>query len=447
MMTSSLRRDLGDNLILRYGTPQDAKAIAEFNGKIHSDHGPEKPDQRIAAWTSDLMRGEHPTCQASDFTLVEDIKNGQIVSTMNLISQIWSYGGVSFKVGRPELVGTLIEYRNRGLVRAQFDAIHALSAERGELLQAITGIPYYYRIFGYEMALDLEGGRAGFLPHIPKLKEKEIEPYQLRPAVEADLPFIADLHTQAEKRYLVSCLRDEKIWRYELLGSTDKNINRRELRIIETPQGDTVGYLSHPSFSWGPMMVTQDYELKPGVSWAAVTPSVIRYLQTVGETYTKESEEKEFIQSFGFWLGGEHPVYQVIPDRLPRVRPPYAFFVRVPDLPGFLRLIGPVLEKRLAESPLCGHTGEIKITFYREGVRLAFKDGKLTTAEAYQPTPVGHSGDAAFPELTFLQLLFGRRSLDDLRYIFADCWTSNDDVSVLLNILFPKCSSHVWPLS
>jgi hypothetical protein len=36
---------------------------------------------------------------------------------MNLISQIWAYEGIPFGVGRPELVGTLPEYRNRGLVR------------------------------------------------------------------------------------------------------------------------------------------------------------------------------------------------------------------------------------------------------------------------------------------------------------------------------------------
>ncbi len=32
--------------------------------------------------------------------------------------------GFPFGVGRPELVGTLPEYRNRGLVRAQFEEVH-----------------------------------------------------------------------------------------------------------------------------------------------------------------------------------------------------------------------------------------------------------------------------------------------------------------------------------
>jgi len=386
---------------------------------------------------------------------------------MNLIPQTWRYGGVDggesipFEVGRPELVGTLPEYRNRGLIRAQFEVVHQWCAERGLILQAITGIPYYYRLFGYEMGLELGGGRAGYFPHIPKLKAPPAkdgsadapppsEPYLIRPALETDLPFLSDLYDQGCRRSRVSAVYPIEFWRYELNGKSAQNVNRVELRVIETPGGERVGFLAHPAAAWGAMMVVNLYELKPGVSWAAVTPAVIRYLQAVHPTYLSapgsDSQNRESFASFGFWLGSDHPVYHVIPERLPRVRQPYAFYVRIPDLPGFLRLITPVLEKRLADSPLTGYTGETKITFYRSGVRLVFEDGKLTTAEAYQPTPVGHSGDAAFPELTFLQLLFGYRSLADLRYAFADCWT-NDDVDILLDTLFPKQSSLVWALS
>jgi hypothetical protein len=446
-MTATLPRDLGNGLILRWATPADTDAIVTFNAKIHSDHGPEKPDERVGVWTRDLLSGDHPTCQASDFTVVEEPATGQVVSTMNLISQTWSYAGIPFKVGRPELVGTLAEYRNRGLVRAQFEAIHALSAERGEMVQAITGIPYYYRIFGYDMPLDLSGGRAGYLPQIPKLKEGESEPYRIRPAVETDLPFIADLYAQGCARSLVSCLRDETQWRFELLGASEMNVNRQELRITETPAGEAVGYLMHNAFTWGTMMAAQGYEVKPGVSWAAVTPSVIRYLKTVGEGYTDAFNEKQTFEAFGFWLGADHPVYHVIPDRLPRTRPPYAFYIRVPDLPGFLRHIAPALEKRLADSLLGGYTGEIRITFYRGGLRLAFENGKLTAAEDYKPTPVGHEGDAAFSDLTFLQIVFGRRSIEELRHIFPDCWTNTPETAVLLDTLFPKQVSCVWPFS
>jgi hypothetical protein len=259
------------------------------------------------------------------------------------------------------------------------------------LVQAITGIPYYYRLFGYEMALDLGGGRSGFKPHIPSLEDGQTEPYRIRPASENDLPFIAECYRQSRQRSLVSCVWDQATWRYELLGKSAKNVNRAELRVIEglagVHAGEPVGYLAHPFNTWGPMMAATAYELLPGISWAEVTPTVIRYLRSVGEEYGSEDGVKIPFEGFGFWLGRYHPVYQIILDRLPRVRKPYAWFLRAPDLPAFLRRIAPVLESRLAASPLVGHTGEIKISFYRSGLRLVFEAGKLAEVSDWKPAP------------------------------------------------------------
>jgi hypothetical protein len=116
--------DLGNGLILRRSQPQDADALANFNAAIQSDEGPDKPDLRVGAWAHDLLARPHPTFHPDDFTIVEEATTGRIVSSMNLISQTWTYAGIPFKVGRPELVSTLPEYRNRGLVRLQFDVIH-----------------------------------------------------------------------------------------------------------------------------------------------------------------------------------------------------------------------------------------------------------------------------------------------------------------------------------
>src|SRR4030095_6565200 len=81
-----------------------------------------------------------------------------IVSSMLLVSQSWAYGGVPIPVGQTELGGTRPEYRGRGLVRTQFEVLHEWSARRGELLQVIAGVPWFYRQFGYEMALPRGGG-------------------------------------------------------------------------------------------------------------------------------------------------------------------------------------------------------------------------------------------------------------------------------------------------
>ncbi len=448
MNNAVILSDLGDGLVLRRSTPADADALADFNASLHSDDGPDQPDERLGAWTRDLLSLPHPSFDAGDFTIVEDTGSGAIVSSLNIISQVWSYAGVEFKVGRPELVGTLPEYRNRGLVRAQFGTIHDWSAARGEMLQAITGIPYYYRQFGYEMALDLGGGRLGYLPQVPKLKEDEQEPYRIRPARLDDIPLISELYDLGCRRSLVSCVWGEAEWRYELQGKSQQNINRAELRIIETQAGEAVGIIAHPYFSWakGVTLAVYLYELKPGVSWAQVTPSMVRYLKSTGEEYARQLGKEPF-GVFGFWLGSEHPVYKVFKDRLPRVRLPYAWYLRLPDIPRFLQHIQPVLQRRLESSPYAGHSGELKLTFYRQGLKLAFEGGTIAAIEPWSPTPLGHSGDAGFPGLSFLQLLFGYRSFEQLDAAFADCWSESDDAAGLLEALFPRQASDVWPVS
>ncbi len=447
MIPPTLIRDLGDGLVMRHASPADADALAEFNSRIHSDDGPDQPDEGVAAWTRDLLTRPHPTMAPGDFTLVEESATGRIVSSLNLIPQTWAYDGVPFGVGRPEAVGTRPEYRRRGLVRAQFEEVHRWSLERGHLAQAITGIPYYYRQFGYEMALDLEAGRSGYAPQVPQLKDDQAEPVSIRPATEADLGFIAELYEQTVgQREPVTCVRDAAIWRYELDGRSS-DFTRNELRVIEA-DGEPVGYLAHTAKVWtgkpGVRVVLVAYELGPGASWVAATPSVIRYLWQTGEAYA--ARQGQTLQRFAFGLGAEHPAYVAFPNALPSVRPPYAWYVRVPDLAGFLRHVTPALDERLARSLAAGHSGEVKLSFYRSGLRLVLERGRLTGIEPWQPRPE-EEGSAGFPDLTFLQLVFGRRTPDELREAFADVWFDGDTTRALLMALFPKRPSNVWAVA
>jgi hypothetical protein len=437
-------RDLGNGLILRRATPADAESVAEFNGKIHGEN--ELDEQRVAAWTHDLLARPHPTLKPDDFTIVEEAASGRIVSSLNLIPQTWSYEGIQFPLGRPELVGTLPEYRNRGLVRAQFEEIHKWCVERGYIVQGITGIPYYYRLFGYEMALDLAGRRSGYEANVPKLKDGEAEPYRIRPATEADLEFIAELYHRAIQRHAIACVRTPEIFKYELTGQSEKNANRFETYVIEEAQrsGERVGYFQHPHWLGATGVSALWYELTPGVSWLDVTPGIVRHLWSKGQEYARRDGKS--CTSFGFMLGAQHPAYEALGKNLPSIHAPYAWYLRVPNLPGFLKHIQPALEKRVAESIAVGHSRELKISFYRDGLRLVIEKGKLTTIESWKPT-AADEGAAAFPGLTFLQILFGYRSYDELHQSFADCWCDNEDVRALINILFAKKVSDVYPIS
>ncbi len=444
----TLPRELGDGLLLRRATVDDADALAAFNARIHGDPESGEPNPRIHAWVHDLAARPHPTYVVGDFLLVEEQASGTIVSSLNLISQRWSYAGIPFGVGRPELVGTDPAYRTKGLVRHQMEEIHRWSAARGEMVQAITGIPYYYRQFGYEMTVELGGARIGYGPEVPQLKEGESDPYTARAATEADLPFIASLYKRANARNLLACPRDEALWQYELSGRSEMGINTWVLRVIQRAEdGEPVGYLAHQPRLWGIAMATTQYEVAPGISWHQVTPSVIRYLWQTGQGYDGQPGNAEQHKAYAFAMGTTHPVYEVLgPERAQRRWKPYAWYIRVPDLPAFLRHIAPVLNQRVAASTMSGYSGEITLNFYRGGLRLRLEAGELVEVEPWKP-PYVEAGKAGFPPHTFLQLLFGYRSMEELEYAFADCWSNDSDTRLLLNILFPKAPSAVWPIS
>jgi hypothetical protein len=179
------------------------------------------------------------------------------------------------------------------------------------------------------------------------------------------------------------------------------------------------------------------------VRWATVTPSVLRYLGRRGQEYAERDKKDEF-GAFMLGLGTAHPVYDIIEGQIPSKPRPYCFYIRVPDIPAFLRQIAPVLESRLVGSAFQGHTGELKINSYRSAFRIAFTEGKLT-AEPYTPAHQ-EDGDLFFPNLTFLHLLFAHRELEEIMHIYTDCYARNDEASALAKTLFPRRDSLVLPI-
>lgn len=441
-MSDRMIKDLGDGLILRQATVDDTDSLAIFNSNIHKSPEDDEPNEFIDKLVRDMMTGKHPTLKPSDFTLVIDTKTDKIVSSLNLIPQTWSYDGIEFGVGRPELVGTDPEYRRRGLVREQFQVIHRWSEDRGHKMQAITGIPYYYRQFGYEMCLNLGGSRVGYRSNIPTLADGEEEEHFFRPAKPDDIPFISEIYQISSSRSLISCVRSENVWRLEIFGRSERTTGA--WMIIESRDHESLGVVYHPKDMWSPELRLWGYELKPGASYLDITPSLLRYLEKTGLHYAEEKDEIEF-QGYNLELGAEHPVYDALPERMPRTNPPYTWYIRIPDLVEFLTHIRPVLEKRLAQSIAVGYSGLFKLNFYRSGVKMEFEGGKITAVDEYLPE--NHmDGDVLFPDMKFLQVLVGYRSFDELSASLPDCGARNDHGRALVKVLFPKKFSHVLPL-
>ncbi len=438
-----LPRDLGNGLTLRWGRAEDSAALVEFNGRVFSEDG--EPDEGVAFATQDWMSGKHPTVGPGDFTVVVDENQaGKIVSSMTLISQTWAYDGVEFKVGRPEAIGTDPDYRHRGLVRQQFHFIHARSAERGELMQVIGGIPWYYHQFGYGLALAMQGERDLFWANSSPLERDQTESYRLRPSTSEDIPLLSRLYAIHCASSLVTQARSEAEWRFILADVHPKSLGRRRFSMVEDGAGKVVGYLG---LDYSPNTISvHEMAVLPGHPIRLVCEFVTRALKTLSDERIVSEDKPEPFGGATFTLSTSHPAYTALKEQLGRQKPPSAWYVRIPNLPAFLRYIAPALEKRLQTSVFDGYSGTLCLNFYRSQLTLILERGKLTEVETYSPETLDDA-DAAFPNQTFLQLLLGYRSLSDIQYADPDCTVSNQRTSVLLNALFPQCPSSVAALS
>jgi hypothetical protein len=250
---------------------------------------------------------------------------------------------------------------------------------------------------------------------------------------------------RGNQRYLLAGLRDERDWRFEVCGRSEQSDNRRVFKIIERRQnGEAVGYLGHRPWLQGNTLSAAYYELLAGVSWYDVTPSVLRHLWLVGQEYARAAGT--VCETVGMMLGEEHPAYRVAAQALPRRKDSYAWFMRIADIPAFLRTIAPVLEQRLAASDFAGQTARVTLDFYRSALLMDFVCGKLAGVETI-PSSLERSDWAGFPGLTFLQLLLGYRTVEEIEHLFADCFTNSQvPTRELLNTLFPKKTSNIWPV-
>jgi N-acetylglutamate synthase-like GNAT family acetyltransferase len=292
------------------------------------------------------------------------------------------------------------------------------------------------------MALNLSGSRMMFWRSIIKLGKDEQEKYRLRPATLSDIPLLDKLYGIYCKQSMVWRVRSEAEWQFEISHTEQKDISYHSFYLIETIDGETVGYFEAPPGKTLAFCV-REIAVLPGYSLREVGEFLTRAIKGMADEVNKTRELP--FDAFSFELGAEHPMYRALDRHLEKLWKPYAWFIRVPDLPGFIRHIAPVLEKRLVGSVMEGYSGTIKLNFYTSQMTLVFEKGHLVETGTYKPDRV-ESGDAVFPELTFLHMLFGHRSFSDLRFSFPDCYAENSRAEVLLDALFPVKSSNITPL-
>jgi predicted N-acetyltransferase YhbS len=409
---------LENGLILRAAASEhDVERVAVFDGKIHGE--------LVETMTRQLFL-HHPNTRFEDLIFVEDEQSGEVVSSLCLIPWTWRYEDVEIPVGEMGIVGTHEDYRNRGLIRKQVEVFKQRLRERGCLLSQIQGIPYYYRQFGYEYALPLEQWLTLQARQVPDQPESA---FTFRQATLEDVSTLISLYDEAAPDLAIHTARDEAIWRYLLTDAKGTEMER-EILLVEDADGQTDGYACIPLHHFGEDLNVNEVSR---LSYDAAL-AMLQHVKQLSVEREKPGIRLNLalgctLAQVALSLGGHDDGA-------------YAWQIHVPDVAALLRALAPVLERRIAASPLVGLTQDVRISLYRETILLRFETGKVT-----EVTNVGfttwHEEPIRFPPLQFTPLVLGYRSWQELKAAFPDVDVAPES-RLLVDMLFPKTASFIY---
>jgi hypothetical protein len=189
-----------------------------------------------------------------------------------------------------------------------------------------------------------------------------------------------------------------------------------------------------------PNYITQ-IELKEGVGYLNLVSSLLHGIWT--HATQRQSDGK--IEDLKLVLGREHPVYSLLPENPGKIGYDN-WYVRIPDLVAFLLHIRLALEANLVGTVAEGYSGTLTVSSYRNAIKLTFEQGRIADISWIHEKYVWGGNYANFPNLTFWQLVCGRRSFKELTEAFPDECCGTIKAAVLLDCLFPRFTGIVWTI-
>ncbi|KOX27963.1 hypothetical protein ADK67_12730 [Saccharothrix sp. NRRL B-16348] len=377
-----------DGLVLRTARPDDLDQI----GALLVDRGEpvDAVDHRLVV--------EDPDAGWDACAVVVD--GDKVVSTATLLDETLVLGGVEIPAGQVELVATDRAYEGRGLVRALMGWAHERSAARGQLVNVMLGIPYFYRQFGYTYAIPISATR-------PVTERPDVGGHTLREAGVEDIPAMVRLQDAEQARADLRMPHSPGLWRWLVArdGSTEWLVERDGVPVATgraTPPEDG-GRLCEV---------------------AAVDEAAAHALLAL----TGADEVTERPGS----VAGE----ALEPFLGPAAEEANSYYVRIGDPVALLEQLRPVFGRRLAEAGFADQEGEAVVSFYRSHVRLPFKAGEVgpVVAGGRMQAPGAAGGAGVAPDL-LASLLFGPHGLQGLTARFPDVYPGPN--AELMHALFP----------
>jgi predicted N-acetyltransferase YhbS len=394
-------RALPGGLALRQGTPQDLDQIADL--LVRRGEEADALDHRLVV--------EDPDAGWESCAVVVD--GDRVVSTATLLDETLRCGGVDLPAGQVELVATDTAYEGRGLVRALMGWAHERSAARGHVVQVMIGIPYFYRLFGYEYAIDIPRPR-------PVTPTGDGDPSAtFRRARPDDLAAVTAMHDDVQRGVDVAMPHSppRRRWLLQHDGSTTWVVERAGTPVAtartQPPEEDGVLAAEAAAVDEDAARTLLHHlaALVPGGELQVVDrPGTVASLVAAGRAGTEGDAEQ--------------------------------YYVRIPDAGVLLDRLRPVLWQRLLGSGLDRAGRDLVISTFGRHHRLAVRDDGLGAPVTGGPMQApGAAGGMAVAPDQLGALLFGPLGVVGLTRRRPDVYPGRD--RELYAALFPPLTADL----
>ncbi|MBN2230269.1 MAG: GNAT family N-acetyltransferase [Candidatus Thorarchaeota archaeon] len=417
-------RTLGDSLVLRNATKEDIPALLEH---FRTVHGEGVIDELRT------MLERYPRFSWEDSFIIAHQETGEVVSCTLLLRSSWTLDSIEFPSVEMEAVGTLEAYRYRGHMRLLNDAFEERAAELQPVIQTIAGIPFFYRIFGYEYAAPLGGGYPVSADLVPRLPDGEEEPVTFEEVDEQNYSeFLkyreSHIARKTWNRTWHRTLRPDSA-DYLLFEQSSFEQEAHFFYLVKE-QGKTVGsfYIAR----WEKRADIVELYLDNYKHLDAVVRLVLARAKEwdgipVRVVPPNQSQLKEFV---------------VVRTQCLTINR-YAWYIKIPSVIRFIETMAALFEQRLKTTEFNNFDGSLKVTDYKRGYELIFEKGEFTKVTEREEKNI-REYQLMIPKGALTRLLMGYETLDELMSHEPDV-TCVSAMKPLVRALFPKLNANVDP--
>jgi predicted N-acetyltransferase YhbS len=399
------RRVRDDGVVLRTATPTDLDEIADLLAR--RGEAADGVDLGLVAADADEGLG----------AVLVAVDDGRIVSTATLLAETWRVEDVALPAGQIELVATEPAFEGRGLVRSLVDLAHDRSRARGDALQVMIGIPYFYRQFGYVYSLPIADTRELVAP------PPRPDGIRVHVAGPGDLAALAALQDQVQRDVPVSMPHSPACWRWLIArdGSAQWLAERDGValatcRALPPDEGLVLGEIAG-----APDGIEALLAHAVDVATASATSAPVAVMDRPNTAVQATLD----------------PLLAAV-DRPEASR--HWYYLRIERLAPVLTALSPVLERRWRASGLGPH--DLLLSSYRSHVRMTVGldgVGPVREGGALQ-APVSAGGSGVPPDV-LAPLLFGPHGALGLEERHADVLLGRQ--RDLMAALFPPVASDL----